>query len=179
MGFGFVEFTTPDASLKALKKFQGKTLDGHSLSLKFSTKVLAKPKSTKRKLAEGDLETGSSGCKKIMVKNLAFEATRQEVRELFGSFGQLKSVRLPKKFDGGHRGFGFVEFLTREEAKSAFAALAATHLYGRKLVVEWADNKDTLVISREKAEKDAAGLHHSKVKKFGVEHKIFDDDPEL
>ena len=111
------------------------------MSLKFSTKVLVKPVSKKRKRAEGDLETGSSACKKIMVRNLAFEATRQEVRELFGSFGQLKSVRLPKKFDGSHRGFGFVHYISREEAKSAFSSLSATHLYGRKLVVEWAEDK--------------------------------------
>ena len=34
-------------------------------------------------------------------------------------FGELKSVRLPKKMGGtgSHRGFGFVDFLTRPDAK--------------------------------------------------------------
>jgi len=32
-----------------------------------------------------------------MVKNLAFECTADDVRELFKSYGALKKVRLPKK----------------------------------------------------------------------------------
>lgn len=79
------------------------------------------------------------------VRNLAFEATKRELRELFGSFGHLKAVRLPKKFDGNHRGYAFVEYLTKEDAKNAFEALSRytinlkyrTHFYGRKLVLEW------------------------------------------
>ena len=37
------------------------------------------------------------------------------------------------------RGFAFVDFLTKQEARSAAEAVAGTHLYGRRLVVEWAD----------------------------------------
>jgi multiple RNA-binding domain-containing protein 1 len=37
---------------------------------------------------------------------------------------QLKVVRIPLKFDGSHRGFGFVEFLTHQEAVNAMTALA-------------------------------------------------------
>ena len=34
---------------------------------------------------------------KILIKNLAFEATANDVRELFKQYGALKKVRLPKK----------------------------------------------------------------------------------
>ena len=58
---------------------------------------------------------------KLMVKNLAFEATAQDVRELFKQFGAIKKVRLPKKINSqNHRGYGFVEFTSEEEALSAF-----------------------------------------------------------
>lgn len=53
--------------------------------------------------------------------------------------GQLKSVRLPKKFDHRSRGFAFLEFLTRHEAENAYAALKHTHLLGRHLVLQWAE----------------------------------------
>ena len=61
------------------------------------------------------------------------------------SFGQVKSVRLPRKFDGTHRGFGFVDFLTKNEAKAAFKTLGSTHLYGRHLVMEWAAEDEASV----------------------------------
>lgn len=46
---------------------------------------------------------------------------------------QIKSLRLPKKF-GHHRGFAFVEYVTKQEAQNALQALSSTHLYGRHLV---------------------------------------------
>lgn len=53
---------------------------------------------------------------KLVVRNIAFQATKDDVRELFKHFGSLRVVRLPKKLNGQHRGFGFVEFDTAEEA---------------------------------------------------------------
>lgn len=54
---------------------------------------------------------------KLMVKNLAFEATQNDVKELFKQFGALKKVRLPKKVNSkNHRGFGFVEYASPDEA---------------------------------------------------------------
>jgi multiple RNA-binding domain-containing protein 1 len=46
--------------------------------------------------------------------------------------------RLPKKFDGNHRGFAFLEFTTKQEAANALEGVGGTHLYGRRLVVEYA-----------------------------------------
>lgn len=48
---------------------------------------------------------------------------------------QIKSLRLPRKF-GRHRGFAFVEYVTKQEAQNALEALSSTHLYGRHLVSE-------------------------------------------
>ena len=73
------------------------------------------------------------------MKNLAFEATEADIKSLFKEYGALKKVRMPKKVNSkSHRGFGFVEFVSSEEAKNAFKHLQHNHLYGRKLVIEWA-----------------------------------------
>jgi len=40
------------------------------------------------------------------------------------AFGELTSVRLPKKFDGKHRGFAFADFVTHQEAVAAKDSLA-------------------------------------------------------
>eukprot|EP00951_Prasinocladus_malaysianus_P042297 scaffold510594_cov24-Prasinocladus_malaysianus.AAC.1 len=123
---------------------QGSTLDGHRLVLQLSTatKRPAKQSSSKAK--------GDESKTKLVVRNVAFEATRKDVASLFGAVGQLKSLRLPKKFDGSHRGFAFAEFATQQEAQSAIDTLSGTHLYGRRLVVERAKEADGLEDLREK-----------------------------
>ena len=70
-------------------------------------------------------------------RNIAFQATKKDINDLFAEFGSLKKVRLPKKMDGQHRGFAFVEFDTADEAALAKEALSSAHLYGRKLVIEY------------------------------------------
>jgi len=55
----------------------------------------------------------------------------------------LKFVRLPKKkFDSRTRGFGFLEFVSRHEAENAYNTLRHTHLLGRHLVPEWAEEAE-------------------------------------
>ncbi|OAX40203.1 RNA-binding domain-containing protein [Rhizopogon vinicolor AM-OR11-026] len=88
----------------------------------------------------------------MIVKNVPFEITKKDIRELFGAHGHLKSVRLPKKFDSRSRGFAFLEFLTRHEAENAYAALRHTHLLGRHLVLEWAEEAEQdIEVLRKKA----------------------------
>lgn len=74
--------------------------------------------------ATGDRKTNKMGKQpnvykttKILVRNIPFEAKVKEVEELFRVFGELKYVRLPKKMDGSHRGFGFVDFITLTDAE--------------------------------------------------------------
>jgi multiple RNA-binding domain-containing protein 1 len=145
MGFGFVECDSDESVRKAIKALQGTIVDGHALELKRSSKTIVSATAKK--------QTGANSTK-LVVRNVPFQATRKELLQLFGSFGQLKKVRLPKKFDGTHRGFAFVEFLTDKEAQTAMNTLSRTHLYGRHLVLEWASDKDDMETLREKAQRD-------------------------
>ncbi|KAF5905670.1 putative RNA-binding protein 19, partial [Clarias magur] len=138
MGYGFIQYKTPKAAQKAIRQLQHCTVDGHQLELKISERELKSGVThTSRKKQTAKKQTTS----KILVRNVPFQATVKELRELFCTFGELKTVRLPKKGVGGaHRGFAFVDFLTKQDAKKAFSALChSTHLYGRRLVLEWAD----------------------------------------
>ena len=54
----------------------------------------------------------------------------------------IKTVRVPKRYDGRARGFAFVEFERAADALNARRALGAAHLYGRHLVIDWADGED-------------------------------------
>uniref|UniRef100_A0A3B4GPF6 Probable RNA-binding protein 19 n=1 Tax=Pundamilia nyererei TaxID=303518 RepID=A0A3B4GPF6_9CICH len=154
MGYGFVQYQTAEAAQKALRQLQHCKVDDHQLELKVSERatrsdVNQKAVVTRKKKQADKKQTGS----KILVRNVPFQASVREIRELFCTFGELKTVRLPKKAagSGSHRGFGFVDFLTKQDAKKAFAALChSTHLYGRRLVLEWADAEETVEALRRK-----------------------------
>ncbi|XP_077572018.1 putative RNA-binding protein 19 [Stigmatopora nigra] len=149
MGYGFVQYQTAEAAQKALRQLQRCSVDGHSLELKISERATRTTEVSRKKKQAEKKQTGS----KILVRNIPFQATVREIRELFCTFGELKTARLPKKAagTGSHRGFGFIDFVTKQDAKKAFAALChSTHLYGRRLVLEWADGEETVETLRRK-----------------------------
>ncbi|KAM6422714.1 putative RNA-binding protein 19 isoform 1-T4 [Liasis olivaceus] len=161
MGFGFVEYKKPEYAQRAVKQLQGCSVDGHQLEVKISERAVKSTVTSARKTQVSRKQVNS----KILVRNIPFQATVKEIRELFSTFGELKTVRLPKKMfgTGAHRGFGFVDFLTKQDAKRAFNALChSTHLYGRRLVLEWADSEETVEALRRKT---AEHFHDPPVKK--------------
>lgn len=137
MGFGFVECSSEDVAKAVLKQLQGTVLDKHKLALQLSMR-----KASSAARAKKQTGTPEKQSTKLVVRNVAFEATRKEVMSLFSPFGHMKSCRLPRKFDGIPRGFAFIEFVTKQEAKNAVESIAGAHLYGRRLVVEWAEQGD-------------------------------------
>ncbi|THU52618.1 hypothetical protein C4D60_Mb10t05850 [Musa balbisiana] len=122
---------------------QGTVLDGHALILQLchSKKAGQAPK-------KGEKNKSSTT---LMVKNVAFEATEKDLKQLFSPFGQIKSLRLPVKFGGHHKGYAFVEYVTKQEAQNALENLSSTHLYGRHLVLERAKEKETMEELRARA----------------------------
>jgi len=73
---------------------------------------------------------------KIYVGNLSYDATEDNLSELFGAHGQVESVAIIKDhYSGRSRGFGFVEMAGKDEAEAAIAALNGTEHLGRKLNV--------------------------------------------
>ncbi|RUP46895.1 hypothetical protein BC936DRAFT_146406 [Jimgerdemannia flammicorona] len=153
MGFGFVEFANKEDATKAMKAMQNFSLDGHALQIKFSGRGAANGAHGSESKVMQALKANTT---KLVVRNVPFEATKKDLKELFGSYGQLKSLRLPKKFAGGHRGFAFLDFMTKQEARNVYDNMANIHLYGRHLVLEWAEEDGGVESLREKTSKQFA-----------------------
>ncbi|XP_045606237.1 probable RNA-binding protein 19 [Procambarus clarkii] len=147
-GYGFVQFLRRTDAQKALRNLNDTPLEDHTLQVKLSEKTLVTELKSTRRMHDKREQTSS----KIMVKNIPFQATHKEVRQLFATFGELKSVRLPSKPGSSeHRGFGFVDYISKEDAKKAFEALGfSTHLYDRRLVLEWAKDDESVEELRKK-----------------------------
>ncbi|KAJ4131080.1 Multiple RNA-binding domain-containing protein 1 [Fusarium equiseti] len=136
MGFGFVEFRTKSQAQAALKVMDGHVLDDHTLAVKASHKGHDAAEERRR---EDKARKAAGQRTKIIIKNLPFQVTKKDIRSLFSTYGQLRSVRLPKKADYTPRGFAFADFVTPREAENALNSLRDTHLLGRKLVLDFAE----------------------------------------
>jgi len=80
--------------------------------------------------------------KNIFVGNLDFNTSEDELRNLFGAYGQVDRVSIMTDRDTGRsRGFGFVEMSSTEDGEKAIAALNGTQLGGRTLNVNEARPK--------------------------------------
>lgn len=168
MGYGFVGFKTKKEASKAMGGLQGFEVDGKQLEVKFAQRGADADTNDSRDAkggGKGELK-GSTKSTKLLVKNIPFEATKKDIRELFSAFGQIKSLRLPKKptvastGSQSTRGFAFLDFTTHAEAQRAMDALKHTHLLGRHLVIQWAKEEDGIDVSglREKVGREWQGL---------------------
>jgi RNA recognition motif-containing protein len=73
---------------------------------------------------------------RIYVGNLTYSVTDDDLREVFGEFGELAAAEVIKdKFSGQSKGFGFVDMPNNAEADAAIKALNETDFKGRKLTV--------------------------------------------
>ena len=80
--------------------------------------------------------------KKLYVGSLPYSTTEDELREMFGQFGAVSSVRIiTDKFTGQSKGFGFVEMSSDAEAKAAIAALDGKDCGGYTVKVNEAKSK--------------------------------------
>lgn len=178
MGFGFAEFRTKEQANAVIAAMDGEVIDGHRIQLKLSHRQGSGSGSNSQNNNNAKKKVKSG---KIIVKNLPFEATRKDVFELFNSFGQLKSVRVPKKFDKSARGFAFVEFLLPKEAENAMDQLQGVHLLGRRLVIQYAeldavDAEEEIARMTKKVRKQVATKEMSLLRESGGRRKINMED---
>ena len=101
MGYGFVEFKSAAHAQSALREMAGARLHEHVLQLKLSSRTSATGAASKDKgkdkgkdkKAMAKAAGTSEPSPKLIVRNLPFQANQKEIKELFQTFGQLKTVR--------------------------------------------------------------------------------------
>ncbi len=72
----------------------------------------------------------------IYIGNLSFDATEDQLRQAFETYGEVSSVNIIKdKYTGESRGFAFVEMSGQDEAQAAIAGLNGQEINGRSINV--------------------------------------------
>jgi len=81
--------------------------------------------------------------KKLFIGNIAWSTTEDELRTLFGEFGELEDlVIITDRMSGRSKGFGFATFANADDADAAIAKLHEQELNGRNLLVNEARPKE-------------------------------------
>ena len=80
---------------------------------------------------------------RIYVGNLSYSVTDEDLRDVFGEYGELAAAEVIKdKFSGQSKGFGFVDMPNGTEAETAIKELNESVFKGRKLTVNEARPRD-------------------------------------
>lgn len=72
----------------------------------------------------------------IYVGNLPYSIDRDQLREIFAQYGEVRAARIViERETGKSKGYGFVDMDNNEEANAAIAALNGTEIGGRKVII--------------------------------------------
>lgn len=74
---------------------------------------------------------------KLYISNISYEATDADLRELFGSYGEITSLKIiTDRQTGKPKGFAFLEYDNDVSAVKALYDLDGVELKGRKIAVK-------------------------------------------
>jgi RNA recognition motif-containing protein len=80
----------------------------------------------------------------IYIGNLSYQASEEDLRQVFGEYGTIKRITLPMDRETGRlRGFAFVELAEEAQEDAAIAELDGAEWMGRQLRVNKAKPKDS------------------------------------
>ncbi|KAA0715143.1 RNA-binding protein 28 [Triplophysa tibetana] len=165
-GIGYVTFSMEDDAQRALKEV--KEYDGEKLVVLLAKKKPDEKKRRKTKIKEASEEKKEEIPKepeesqqkfqglrknklraKLIVRNLSFKCTEDDLRQIFSEFGVVLETKIPLRPDGKGRGFAFVQFKNLPQAAKALAAKNMTEIKGRQVAVDWAISKDKYIATQE------------------------------
>ncbi|XP_017260996.1 RNA-binding protein 28 isoform X2 [Kryptolebias marmoratus] len=162
-GFGFVTYSMEEDAQRALKEI--KDYDGKKLFLSVAKKKIKdKNKADKDKESSDapvqaeqktkDIRQKISKKSRLIIRNLSFKCTEDDLKEAFGKFGTVVEANIPLKPDGKKRGFAFVQFKDLFGATKAFEAMNLKEIKGRQVAVDWAVPKDKYTTAQQSTSSD-------------------------
>jgi len=142
-GFGFVEFELRSSAKKAISELG--EIDGRGYLAAFSDNK----DSLNGQRGPGGPQGGQGGERSftprgdvhtVFVGNLKFRIREDSIRSFFSGCGNIVSVRVAKDMEGKEKGFGHVDFDTKEACDAA-VALAGGEIEGRECRVDHAEKR--------------------------------------
>ncbi|KAM0745992.1 RNA-binding domain-containing protein, partial [Meredithblackwellia eburnea MCA 4105] len=146
-GFGFVEFTTPELANRAAA-LESRDIDGREAQFRMCLPVAPRsdkpsdrrPNKVNRRPTR--LQPLNPASDTLWIGNMPWQATRDDLENIFSTFGVVTRVSIPTDSDTGKpRGIAYVQFDSDEPAKDAVDEAFCGNgfeLDGRNLVLDFA-----------------------------------------
>lgn len=142
-GFGFVNFESHEAAVKAVDELNEQEINGQRIYVGRAQKKRERMEELKKQYETTRLEKLSKyqGVN-LFVKNLDESVTSEALEEEFKPFGAITSAKVMVDETGKSKGFGFVCFSSPEEATKAITEMNQRMVVGKPLYVALAQRKD-------------------------------------
>lgn len=111
-GYGFVQYDSEEGAQKAIEQLNGMLLN--------DKQVYVGPFLRKQ---ERVLATDKSKFTNVYVKNLAESTSEEDLKKIFGEFGEITSVVVMRDGDGNSKCFGFINFENADAAARSVETL--------------------------------------------------------
>ncbi|XP_010526963.1 PREDICTED: polyadenylate-binding protein 2-like [Tarenaya hassleriana] len=111
-GYGFVQYDNEESAQRAIGQLNGMLLN--------DKQVYVGPFLRRQ---ERESAVNKTKFTNVFVKNLAESTTDDDLKNIFGEFGQITSAVVMKDGDGKSKGFGFVNFESADDAGNAVESL--------------------------------------------------------
>lgn len=121
---------------------------------------------------------------RLIVRNISYKSTEEDLRKHFEQWGKLEEVNLLKRADGKLVGCAFVQYETINQATKAILKGNGNEMLGRKIFIDWALGKDEYVAKKAPKEEPEEKKPKLEVKEEQKENDIksekddSDDDEE-
>jgi polyadenylate-binding protein len=104
LGYAYVNFSSAQDAERALETLNYYVIKGRPLRIMWKQR---------------DPSMRKSGAGNIFIKNIDASVTSRDLLDTFSQFGNILSCKVASSDDGKSKGFGFVQYKTREEAERA------------------------------------------------------------
>ncbi|GFQ04091.1 polyadenylate-binding protein 2 [Phtheirospermum japonicum] len=145
-GYGFIQYSTEEASRNAMNQLNGSLLNGRELYVG--------PFVSKR-----DRETSN-----VFVKNLSSTTTECDLKTTFAPFGSITSVVVMRDENGNSKCFGFVSFEKEEDADKAIQGLNGKKWYVGRAQKKSEREKELKLLHEKEARERSLGQNNLYVK---------------
>ncbi|KAG9294976.1 hypothetical protein G9A89_017770 [Geosiphon pyriformis] len=141
-GFGYIDFANAEGANAAVQ-LSGKEVDGRRVKIEISEPSTRSNNKDDQNSTFSPKQNLSPVTDTLFLGNLSFDVSENHIAELFGEYGSIVSIRLPKFPDTQRpRGFGYIQFADTEAAQMAIKSNGQDFM-GRNIRLDFAGGRDS------------------------------------